>query len=102
PIEHPSPLRGTPLAHGATTSAKSIPVALPANAIAGTAELAISVDPDGLVGIERGLRDLVGYPYGCLEQTTSKVIPMIAVRDLAESLAIDGLSGAQLEAFVKA
>ena len=39
----------------------------------------LSVDPDGLSGIEEGLRDLIGYPYGCLEQTTSKVVPMIAV-----------------------
>src|ERR1044071_6511414 len=46
--------------------------------------------------------DLIHYPYGCLEQTTSQVIPMIAVRDLADSLAIDGLTGPALERFVTA
>ena len=52
-----------------------------------------------LDGIEDGLRDLIHYPYGCLEQTTSQVIPMIAVRDLAETLAIDGLTGPALFKF---
>ncbi|MBA3457866.1 MAG: hypothetical protein H0T42_32585 [Deltaproteobacteria bacterium] len=82
--------------------ATRIPLTLPANAIPGSAELVVSLDPDGLAGLEDGLRDLIGYPYGCLEQTTSKVIPMLAVRDLAESLNVAGLSGPKLEGFVKA
>ena len=102
PVQHPSPQRSQELASGATKTDASIPVKLPANAIASTAELVISVDPDGLAGIEDGLRELVGYPYGCLEQTTSKVIPMLAVRDLAESLQLEGLTGTKLEGYVQA
>lgn len=102
PVQHPSPLLSHHVAHGSSKDALTIPLLLPPDAIASSAELVVSVDPDGLSGIDEGLRDLIGYPYGCLEQTTSKVIPMIAVRDLAESLAIDGLSGAKLEGFVKA
>lgn len=102
PVQHPSPIEAHAVAHGAAKDATMIPVALPADAIPGSAELVVSLDPDGLAGLEDGLRDLIGYPYGCLEQTTSKVIPMLAVRDLAESLNIAGLSGAKLEGFVKA
>ncbi|HEY5920934.1 MAG TPA: alpha-2-macroglobulin family protein, partial [Kofleriaceae bacterium] len=102
PVQHPSRVQTDELAHGATKADKTIAVAVPADAIPSTAELVVSVDPDGLAGIEDGLRDLVGYPYGCLEQTTSKVIPMLALRDLAESLAIDGLTGDRLDGFVKA
>ncbi|MDB4963561.1 MAG: alpha-2-macroglobulin domain protein [Myxococcales bacterium] len=102
PVQHPSPVRTKNLAHGATKDALKVPLTLPAHAIGSTAEVVISLDPDGLAGIEDGLRDLIGYPYGCLEQTTSKVIPMLAVRDLAETLAIDGLTGAKLEGFVTA
>ena len=101
PVHHPSPVRVHHVAHAATRAAASIAVALPPGAIPASAELVVSVDPDGLTGIEDGLRDLIGYPYGCLEQTTSKVIPMIAVRDLAESLAIGGLTGDKLEGFVR-
>ena len=102
PVLHPSPVRVDRVADGVATGVTKIPVALPANTLASSAELVISVDPDGLSGIENGLRDLVHYPYGCLEQTTSQVIPMIAVRDLAETLAIDGLTGPALKRFVNA
>ena len=102
PVKHPSPVRLDRLTSGVATAPIKIPVALPASAIAGSVELVVSVDPDGLTGLEDGLAELVGYPYGCLEQTTSKMIPMIAVRDLAEALAIDGLTGAALDGFVKA
>jgi alpha-2-macroglobulin len=102
PVLHPSPVRVDRVANGVATGVTKIPVALPANTIASSAELVISVDPDGLSGLEDGLGDLIHYPYGCLEQTTSQVIPMIAVRDLADTLAIDGLTGPALERFVTA
>ncbi|MFN0251553.1 MAG: MG2 domain-containing protein [Kofleriaceae bacterium] len=102
PVIHPSPVYTDHVGHAAVTADTKVAVSVPADAEPGSVQLAISVDPDGLAGIEDSLRGLVGYPYGCLEQTTSKVIPMIAVRDLAESLAIDGLAGPKLEGFVKA
>lgn len=102
PVIHPSPVYTDHVGHAAVTADTKVPVAIPADAVPGSVQLAISVDPDGLAGIEDGLRDLVGYPYGCLEQTTSKVIPMIAVRELAEALAIDGIAGPKLEGFVTA
>jgi uncharacterized protein YfaS (alpha-2-macroglobulin family) len=102
PVHHPSPLRKAHVAHGATDKSKELTVKLPPNALVSTAEIHLSVDKDGLAGIEDGLRELVGYPYGCLEQTTSKVIPMIAVRGLAEGLNLESLKGGQLDEFVKA
>ncbi len=102
PVVHPSPLYTDHVGHAAVTADTKLAVTVPADAVPGSVQLAISVDPDGLAGIEDSLRGLVGYPYGCLEQTTSKVIPMIAVRDLAEALAIDGLAGPKLEGFVNA
>jgi alpha-2-macroglobulin len=102
PVQHPSPLQTVQLAQGSTAKDLAIALTMPKDAVASGAELVVSVDPDGLSGIERGLADLIHYPYGCLEQTTSQVIPMIAVRELAESLAIDGLTGAKLERFVTA
>jgi uncharacterized protein YfaS (alpha-2-macroglobulin family) len=101
PVQHPSAIVTDHRANASTKDAAKIAVSIPPDAIPGTAEVMISVDPDGLSGIEEGLSDLVEYPYGCLEQTTSKVIPMLAVRDLAESLQLDGLSGDRLDGFVK-
>ena len=101
PITHPSPVHSTSLASGASKDAMTFPVPVPADGLPGTAELWVSVDPDGLSGIEEGLGELIMYPHGCLEQTTSKVIPMLAVRELAESLDLAGLKGADLEHFIK-
>jgi hypothetical protein len=102
PVKHPGIIETADIDHGTTKTAKTVAVKLPADAVPATAELVVSVDPDGLSGIEEGLGELIGYPYGCMEQTTSKMVAMIAVRDLAESLAIDGLTGAKLDGFVKA
>ncbi|HSR97571.1 MAG TPA: MG2 domain-containing protein [Kofleriaceae bacterium] len=102
PVLQPSPLQVARVANGVAKGVTKVAVAMPPSALASSAELVISVDPDGLSGIENGLRDLVHYPYGCLEQTTSQVIPMVAVRDLADSLSIDGLTGPALDRFVNA
>ena len=102
PIHHPSPLRVAHVADGVAKGTTKIHVPLPAHVLPGSAEVTISVDPDGLAGIEDGLRDLIHYPYGCLEQTTSQVIPMLATRELADALAIDGLTGPALDGFVNA
>lgn len=101
PVENGAPIRIEPQAAGMTTAAMPLTVPMPKGAQPG-AELMISVDPDGLSPMADGLRDLVQYPYGCVEQTTSKLIPMIAARELAEALAVDGVAGPDLEKFVKA
>ncbi|MEZ4361744.1 MAG: MG2 domain-containing protein [Kofleriaceae bacterium] len=102
PVQYASPVLTQRVANGTTKQDQTIDLTLPPGALPDTAELVVSVDPDGLSGIEEGLSDLIEYPYGCLEQTTSRVIPMIAVRKLAESMSLAGLAGADLQRFVKA
>src|SRR5262249_37951986 len=41
-------------------------------------------------------------PYGCLEQTTSRLIPLVAVEELAKSLKLPGLEGPALQRFIRA
>ncbi|HEY4178502.1 MAG TPA: MG2 domain-containing protein [Kofleriaceae bacterium] len=101
PVQHPSAVKSFHIGHAALKDAATVKVSLPAEAETEGALLVISADPDGLSGIEQGLADLIEYPYGCIEQTTSKVIPMIAVRELANQLALKGLAGPALDGFVK-
>src|SRR5262249_33503982 len=42
------------------------------------------------------------YPYGCLEQTMSRFIPLVKVKDIAGSLAMKELDGPKLQAFIRA
>jgi hypothetical protein len=59
--------------------------------IAGESRLLVTVDRTGLSDLEPSLRYLLEYPYGCLEQTLSSLIPLFKVRDLATTLNLVGL-----------
>ena len=43
----------------------------------------LTVSPFPVVNFGKHLKYLVGYPHGCLEQTTSKAFPQIYLRDIA-------------------
>jgi uncharacterized protein YfaS (alpha-2-macroglobulin family) len=60
----------------------------------------LTVDRTGLARLDGGLAYLVGYPYGCLEQTTSRVVPMIALGELARSVRLAGVDLADARRFV--
>ena len=38
-----------------------------------------------LLGLAGGLAYLIRYPYGCAEQTTSRILPLLGLKDLAEA-----------------
>jgi uncharacterized protein YfaS (alpha-2-macroglobulin family) len=64
--------------------------------------LGVAVDRTGLSELEGALRYLIGYPYGCLEQTLSRFIPLVKVRDLAGSLQLKQLPRHKMKRFVAA
>jgi len=43
-------------------------------------ELEISASSDVFLRLQKALRYVVGYPYGCVEQTTSKLFPLYLLR----------------------
>lgn len=49
-------------------------------------ELTLALSSSPLVGAERGMEDLLRYPYGCNEQTLSQLLPLVVLRDLAREL----------------
>jgi uncharacterized protein YfaS (alpha-2-macroglobulin family) len=64
--------------------------------------LAVTVDRTGMGDLEPSLRYLVEYPYGCLEQTLSRMVPLVAAKDLATSLGFQGLAKTKMNEFLKA
>jgi uncharacterized protein YfaS (alpha-2-macroglobulin family) len=102
PVHLPAPVETKLVAEGSTSGAVDLPVTIPEGALPGSATLEVSLDPDGVAGLEEGLRDLIEYPYGCLEQTTSRLIPLVAVEELARGLKLPGLEGPQLQRFIRA
>lgn len=47
------------------------------------AELKLTIGANPLLRIEKALEYVVGYPYGCVEQTTSRLLPMYLLRKAA-------------------
>ncbi|MEO8699520.1 MAG: MG2 domain-containing protein, partial [Kofleriaceae bacterium] len=64
--------------------------------------LAITVDRSGVGDLAPGLHSLIEYPYGCLEQTMSRFIPLVAAKDLAKTLDDPSLQGTKAEQFIHA
>ncbi len=49
-------------------------------------ELSVSLSSTALVGIDQSALDLIEYPYSCTEQLSSRIIPLVALADLAKAL----------------
>jgi len=64
--------------------------------------LTITVDRTGVGDLAPGLRALVEYPYGCLEQTMSRFLPLVAAKDLARTLDDPSLQGTRASQFIAA
>jgi alpha-2-macroglobulin len=89
------------VSEGSTQSTIKLPVVLPEGTLADSAFVEVSFDPDGLAGIEDSLRGLIQYPYGCLEQTTSRLIPLVAVKELTQATGLAELQGEKLEHYIE-
>jgi uncharacterized protein YfaS (alpha-2-macroglobulin family) len=103
PVELPLSRDTRVLARGRTEGKGPVAVDLkwPESALPAHSRLEITVDRSGLAELAPGLRHLVRYPYGCLEQTLSRLIPLIQVDELARALDLEELRGARLERFIK-
>jgi hypothetical protein len=55
---------------------------LPAHADPETAQLVVEMAPSGLASLGAAVDALIDYPHGCLEQTTSRLIPMTLLSDV--------------------
>ncbi|MBM4345155.1 MAG: hypothetical protein FJ100_17430 [Deltaproteobacteria bacterium] len=64
--------------------------------------LTLDIDRTGLSALQPALRDLVHYPYGCLEQTLSAWGPMTQLRALATDVPLGGVATAKLDDYLAA
>ncbi len=52
-------------------------------------KLEVSVASTALVGIDAGAQQLIEYPYGCTEQLSSRILPLVPLRPLAEAFGFE-------------
>ncbi|MFC1735747.1 alpha-2-macroglobulin, partial [Candidatus Hydrogenedentota bacterium] len=64
-------------------------------------ELEISVGANPMLRLEKAFKYAVRYPYGCLEQTTSKLLPMYLLRKNAELMDPKMLEGSPIDYYIQ-
>jgi uncharacterized protein YfaS (alpha-2-macroglobulin family) len=63
----------------------------PVDAFRGMGNVEFTAASTAMVGLAGGISYLFHYPYGCLEQRASSVLPMILAKDLVEAFKFDVL-----------
>jgi len=61
--------------------------------IPSSASAVVTVSSNPMVKLGKSLSYLIGYPYGCVEQTTSKAFPQIYFSDLVKNMRFGNSSG---------
>lgn len=62
-------------------------VKVPTKFMPGTLKVTVTAGPAPAAQFGAALQYLIQYPYGCLEQTTSRVFPLVYLKDLAKTAA---------------
>jgi len=86
PIRPPSP-EITVGGYAIATPEKIIDISLPDGMLKGTERSRIKVTPFPTLELPQGLDYLEHYPYGCLEQTTSALFPLVYLGDIGQQIA---------------
>lgn len=86
---HPVAVRTVTGSSGSTESEVVERVRPARERIPGRGSLAVRVAPTALVGLGGAARSLFEYPYGCLEQRTSRVRPLLVADALLDAYAIE-------------
>lgn len=73
--------------YAVATPDKAVAVSLPGGMLEGTGRAQIRVTPLPSLRLPEGLDSLDRYPYGCLEQTTSTLFPLVYLPDVGSQIA---------------
>ena len=85
---------------GRITAPADVPVAIPGNWLKGTEGYSLVVMPLPGLQFAGALKYLARYPYGCIEQTTSCVYPLLYLKDIASAVDSDKYSPQVLNGYI--
>lgn len=66
------------------------------------AEVELTVGADRLLRLQKALQYVVGYPYGCVEQTTSRLMPLYLLRKAGSVTALALNDEMQIDEYIRA
>lgn len=81
--------------YGSTQEAIVQPVSPPEDALPNFGGLQISMASTALTGLQDAARYLLDYPFHCVEQTASRLVPMLALGELLEAFELEGVGTAE-------
>ena len=76
----------TQTGHGVVRAGEPADFIFPSNLIANSSEFSLTLSPFPNIAFANSIRYLLRYPHGCLEQTTSRVFPLLYFSDLAQNV----------------
>lgn len=65
------------------------------------AQFMLTLSTSPFLNLERGLKYLLQYPYGCIEQTSSVTMPLAALRNLIKKKLIQSITLEQTDKYLK-
>lgn len=101
-LNHPAPLiRQVETERVDTDRAQILHIADP-QILEGTGDVTVNLSNSRVLQLREALRQLLQYPYGCVEQTTSSMLPWLTVRDLRARLPELAKSDEEIDSAVNA
>uniref|UniRef100_A0A7V3RHS4 Alpha-2-macroglobulin n=1 Tax=candidate division WOR-3 bacterium TaxID=2052148 RepID=A0A7V3RHS4_UNCW3 len=95
PVKSP-PFTEAVATFGSTTDSVLEGIIVPDNIYENTGGLEILLSSSILAGMKRGIEHLLDYPYGCLEQRLSRILPLIVGEDIINQFKLAPVTGKEL------
>ena len=92
PVQLPIALEAVAV-YGETADKATEGLIAPAGVRPGVGGLTLTLSSSALGGLGEGMRQLIDYPYGCLEQLSSRLIPFVALREVQKVFAAPQAKG---------
>ena len=106
---HSGETLGTEILMGSFSNSSRVMLPLPtellkehSQELSKSSTISLTVSSSPFIKLTGGLLYLLEYPYGCVEQTSSRVLPLAALRGLIEKDLIPDISLAQTDKYLKA
>jgi alpha-2-macroglobulin len=80
---------------------EKVTIGVPTNAEKGLGGLDVTMSSSALAGLQQGITSLVEYPYGCLEQRSSRIRVLMELAALADKYPLPGIKAGELRSVVQ-
>lgn len=88
PILNPG-VKRTQVLTANVTNSQELLLRFPTDRVEGTSQLEVVASTTSLTKLKDSVQYLMGYPNGCIEQTTSRAYPLVMLKDLLPEIGVE-------------